>query len=101
MRRRFEAAVGYTRMDFDLEVLAGDRGRRHRSSTAASGGLPSDEPLDLIQGSFALVGDNSYFGFTSPVRGGRYRLEVEPTFGTLQLPVRSSPTTAATSSAGR
>ena len=47
--------------------------------------LPSEEPLDLMQGTFALVGDSSYFGFTSPVRGERYRLEIEPTFGTLQF----------------
>jgi len=84
IRRRFEAAVGYTRMDFDLEVFSatvvGDTivDRSERS-------LPSEEPFDLMQASLALVGDNSYFGFTSPVRGERYRLEVEPTFGTLQF----------------
>ena len=84
VQRRFEAAVGYTRMDFDLEVFSAtvvgdtivDRGERS---------LPSEEPLDLMQGTFALVGDSSYFGFTSPVRGERYRLEIEPTFGTLQF----------------
>jgi Tol biopolymer transport system component len=33
----------------------------------------------------ALVGDYSYFGFTSPIAGGRYRLEVGPSFGGLSL----------------
>ncbi|HEX5761374.1 MAG TPA: BamA/TamA family outer membrane protein [Thermoanaerobaculia bacterium] len=84
IRRRFEAAVGYTRMDFDLELLSatvvGDT-IVDRSEES----LPGEEPLDLMQGSFALVGDNSYYGFTSPVRGERYRLEIEPTFGTLQF----------------
>jgi len=41
--------------------------------------------LSLVQGFAAFVGDNSFFGFTSPVRGQRYRLEVEPTFGSLQF----------------
>src|SRR5690606_37558232 len=38
-----------------------------------------------MQGSAALVGDNSYMGFTSPVAGQRYRFEVSPTFGTLNF----------------
>jgi outer membrane protein assembly factor BamA len=29
----------------------------------------------------ALVGDNSFFGFVGPIRGGRYRLEVQQTWG--------------------
>jgi dipeptidyl aminopeptidase/acylaminoacyl peptidase len=83
-RRRFEAAVGYTRMDFDLEVFqavaVGDTivDESHRN-------LPAGDTLDLVQGSVAFVGDNSYWGFTSPVRGERYRLELEPTFGTLNF----------------
>jgi outer membrane protein assembly factor BamA len=32
----------------------------------------------------ALVGDASSFGFTSPISGSRYRLEVTPTIGTLK-----------------
>jgi outer membrane protein assembly factor BamA len=36
-----------------------------------------------METSFAWVGDNSFFGFTSPVSGGRFRFEVSPTFGTL------------------
>jgi outer membrane protein assembly factor BamA len=50
--------------------------RNERSLAAPPG-------LQLYQGSLALVGDNSYFGYTSPVRGWRYRFEVEPTFGDL------------------
>jgi hypothetical protein len=33
--------------------------------------------------SAALVGDNSFSGYTSPLAGGRYRMEVGPTFGEL------------------
>jgi Tol biopolymer transport system component len=37
------------------------------------------------QGSAALVGDNSFFGFTSPVSGGRWRVEAGPTFGEMNF----------------
>ena len=43
-----------------------------------------DRPaVTLQQGSVAYVGDYSFFGFTSPIAGGRYRFEVAPTFGDL------------------
>ena len=47
--------------------------------------LPSPPSLQLYQTTFALVGDNSYYGFTSPVRGHRYRLEGQPTIGDLRF----------------
>ena len=81
--RRLEASVGYTRLDFEAELfrvaVVGDTiiERTERE-------LPSPESLSLVQGSLALVGDSSYFGFTSPVRGQRYRFEIEPTSGDLE-----------------
>jgi outer membrane protein assembly factor BamA len=39
----------------------------------------------MAQGSAAFVGDNSFFGFTSPVSGERFRFEYTPSFGTLQF----------------
>lgn len=33
------------------------------------------------QATAAIVGDNSYMAFTSPIQGGRYRFEIAPTFG--------------------
>jgi hypothetical protein len=55
--------------------------------------LPSGDGLTFGTGSVALVGDNSFFGFTSPIAGGRYRFEVTPysgslTFGTLLADAR-------------
>src|SRR6185436_12108080 len=47
--------------------------------------LPAPSDLQLFQGNLAFVGDSSYFGFTAPVRGRRYRLGVEPTFGDLEF----------------
>jgi Tol biopolymer transport system component len=40
------------------------------------------DPLQLAQGSAAYVGDNAFFGFTSPIRGGRFRFGLEGTVGT-------------------
>jgi Tol biopolymer transport system component len=48
-------------------------------------GGPKPPSVNYGQVSAALVGDYSYFGFTSPVAGGRYRFELTPTFGDLQL----------------
>jgi hypothetical protein len=84
LTQRFEAAAGVTHIGYDNELL-----------TAAIVGdvvidrsdqsLPAAESLQLYQASFAFVGDSSYYGFTSPVRGRRYRFEVEPTFGDLEF----------------
>jgi outer membrane protein assembly factor BamA len=41
--------------------------------------------LTLATGSAALVHDNSFFGATGPILGDRWRLEVDPTLGTLQF----------------
>lgn len=82
--RRFEFSAGYTRLSYDLEmeriVTVGnvivDEERRD---------LPSPDALNLFQSSIAYVGDYSFFGFTSPASGRRFRVEVEPTVGSLQF----------------
>lgn len=83
--RRFEMSIGYSRISYDLEV--------DRLVTDASGliinnerdDLDSPDGLNLFMASAAYVGDYSFFGFTSPIQGSRYRFEFEPTFGTLQF----------------
>ena len=45
--------------------------------------LEAGDPLWLGFGSAALVFDNSLFGATGPILGQRYRLEVSPTFGSI------------------
>ena len=81
--RRFEFNLGYTRLGFDREI---------RSFVVSPGGAIIDEfdedqvapsPLNFFEGGVGFVGDNSHFGFTSPVVGQRFRFEVSPTFGTL------------------
>jgi outer membrane protein assembly factor BamA len=39
----------------------------------------------MFSASAGLIGDNSSFGFVSPIRGSRYRFEVEQTFGTVDF----------------
>jgi hypothetical protein len=84
--RRFDFAAGVNRYSFDIEedvyilnqfnqVL--DRERRN----VGNEGLP--EPVNLFEMSAAYVGDNSFFGFVSPIRGTRFRAEVGATVGTV------------------
>lgn len=47
-----------------------------------SSGLPTWNYVSLTA---AFVGDYSYYGFTSPIAGGRYRFEVDPSFGSLSM----------------
>ncbi len=83
--RRIESNIGVQRWSFDLE-----EDRYYVSSFGAFGAvqrvpLPSRDALNLASASIALVGDNSITGFTSPIDGGRFRLEVGETLGTLNF----------------
>ena len=80
--RRVEVGAGLQRYGFDVEfqrllvnngIVVGQE----------QGTLPGQPSLKMGQVSAALVGDYSYFGFTSPIAGGRYRFEAAPTFGDL------------------
>lgn len=83
MTRRLELNAGVQRYGWSAEydrvyvapggsVVGEERGK-----------YPTDPALTMAQAAVALVGDYSYFGFTSPIAGGRYRLEASPTFGDL------------------
>ncbi|MBI4538438.1 MAG: PD40 domain-containing protein [Gemmatimonadetes bacterium] len=80
--RRLEANAGVTRYSFDNEVerfaVSGGRLVLHEKED-----LDAPDPLNLAQAAVAYVGDYSFFGFTSPVNGGRFRFEVEGTWGTI------------------
>ncbi len=81
--QRFEFSTGYSFIHYDVDVDV---------ATYVDGFLVDvsqedrDAPASIHQahGSVAFVGDYSFFGFTSPISGSRYRLEVEPTAGTIQ-----------------
>jgi Tol biopolymer transport system component len=82
--QRLDVSAGVTRISFKDRLIEAtiignqvvDESRRR---------LPAPPALQLYQASVGVVGDSSYFGFTAPVRGRRYRLEVAPTFGDLQF----------------
>lgn len=84
--QRIEFTGGFTHISFDREI-------RTRAFSLVTGGRVLDEtesldapdPLSLGRGSAALVYDNSFFGATAPILGQRYRLEVSPTFGSLDF----------------
>jgi len=80
--RRIEGDVGFSRFDFDREAIrsafvGGIELGRDRVD------LESPDAINLGQASLAYVEDFSFFGFTSPVRGGRARFEVEGNAGTI------------------
>lgn len=81
--RRLEANLGLTRYSFDNEVESFYIARNGQVLRHEVQNLGAPDPLSLVEGAVALVGDYAFFGFTSPVRGGRYRLEVGATTGTL------------------
>jgi WD40 repeat protein len=82
--QRVELQAGYTNITFGNEL-------RTQAVSLVTGDLlldqkqdlPAGSALHLGVGSAALVYDNSFFGATSPIFGQRYRLEVSPTFGSL------------------
>ncbi len=80
---RWELGSGMTYIWYDRKlitrVLVGDYEVYHKEEK-----LPASEPVTLFHTYLAFVGDNSYFGFTSPTRGTRYRFEIQPYFGDLQ-----------------
>ncbi len=95
--RRFEATAGFTRWSFDIDsrtfATAGPGGpiiaERGPPVIDDSGTLhpafQEPEALNLANASAAMVGDNSFFGFTSPIRGGRWRFELGYTTGSLDF----------------
>ena len=82
--RRAELTIGATHLSYNTEVeqiltdgnTVIDQVRFDTTSAPSS---------NYAQAAAALVGDNSFFGFTAPINGWRYRFEVSPTIGSLQF----------------
>jgi hypothetical protein len=83
--QRFEVQGGYQRIGFSLQ-----RRKEYYLEDGSSLGEEKEdlghpyEPLHLFSTAAALVHDTSLFGPTSPITGSRARLEVSPSFGTIQ-----------------
>ncbi len=97
LTRRLELSGSYRRQSYDFEVQSitvqgnqvVDQSRYHLpdcSSNDAQNALACvPDPINVFQSTAAFVGDYSFFGFTSPVAGGRYRFEVGSLFGDLKF----------------
>jgi hypothetical protein len=83
--RRFELNVGATRVGYSTEVWQLITDAFGRPIDESRGDVPSPPAVAFGNATAAIVGDNSYFGFTSPIQGGRYRLEMGPTFGEINF----------------
>jgi len=83
--RRLEWNAGYTRIGFDLtnEFFVFNPQGQLIDHFRQSG--ETLDALHLGEASMAFVQDNSYFGFSSPVRGWRSRFEVSQTVGTVSF----------------
>jgi outer membrane protein assembly factor BamA len=81
--RRLEVGTGFTRVSYSFEA---DRVLTVNGTVVDEETVGLDAPpgLNLFQSSLAYVGDYSFFGFTSPVRGSRFRFEVDPSFGSIR-----------------
>jgi hypothetical protein len=80
---RFEAGLGYTHIGYSIDyerIVTLQNGEIIGGSNAS---LDGPAGVNMIQPQVAYVGDWSFFGYTSPVAGARYRAELGGTFGTL------------------
>jgi Tol biopolymer transport system component len=82
---RVEFGLGLTRYSYDIELEKYYLGAFGQTIGFEREQLDAPEALSMVKASVALVGDNSSFGFVSPVRGGRYRFEVERTQGSVNF----------------
>jgi hypothetical protein len=80
--RRIELTSGYTRYDYHLESIQATYNRNGGIDTQRET-LPAPSSLGLAEASAAYVGDDTQNGFTGPIAGTRYRLQVTPTVGSL------------------
>ena len=83
--QRLELAAGVQQIGFDIEVQELRQDQTTGSVTESKRSLPAPDALTMGVGTAALVFDNSLFGGTGPVLGRRWRLEVTPMIGSLDM----------------
>jgi hypothetical protein len=85
--RRFELSAGVQQISFshDIQDFAYDPFTFQFLYERKQDLNDVPAPLTMATGSAALVHDNAFFGATGPILGDRWRLEVDPTFGSLQF----------------
>jgi dipeptidyl aminopeptidase/acylaminoacyl peptidase len=82
--RRFEFTANVTRYGFDTELLRTIFNSANAIVDEQQTTLPGQyKPVWFAEPTVALVGDNSFAAFTSPVQGERYRLQYTLTSGSV------------------
>jgi Tol biopolymer transport system component len=82
--QRFEFSAGVRRIAADYQLFRTPiDGRTGRPISNAYIERIPGFGYNMVQGSAAIVYDNSLSGYTSPFAGQRYRFEIAPTFGDL------------------
>jgi Tol biopolymer transport system component len=83
MSRRLEAGASFARYYYRIDVFNNyyDQFGRYIGSPPPDRNLDSPPGFNLGRAQLAYVGDNSYFGMASPMRGSRYRLQGSKYFG--------------------
>ena len=81
--RRIEGGLGIMRYGHSLEQEEYTLNQFGQVIDFKRVSLPGRDALNLATASVALVGDNSFAAFTSPVRGSRYRLGLEGAYGSV------------------
>ncbi|NNE35177.1 MAG: peptidase S9 [Rhodothermales bacterium] len=77
--RRIDVQAGFVRygFDFEQEIITQSPFEFTREKVQ----LESPDPFFFFSGGVSYVGDYSNFGFTSPIQGGRYRIQATPFLG--------------------
>ncbi len=79
--QRLELGLNATRYSYDIEVDRYYLNSLYGAYNQARTSEDAPDPINQYTGSAAIVGDNAFFGFVSPIRGNRYRFEVQETVG--------------------
>ena len=84
--KRLELSLAMTHLGFNTQIIRDlyvDNALIDENVTEGDPSLTGYKPVWYAGPSMALVGDNSFAAFTSPVQGERYRLQYSPTFGSV------------------
>jgi len=80
---RIEIGGGFNNVDRSRWIVTRDITGGSTAGAFKLSSTLSDPTLNYYDGQIALVSDNTVFGYTSPLMGRRYRLQVSPVTGAL------------------
>jgi hypothetical protein len=81
---RFEFGGGFNNVDRSRWYVTREIVDSVATTAFALDSIRGDPTLNYLDGQVALVSDNTLMGYTGPVMGHRFRLQVSPVFGSLK-----------------